>query len=139
MAQVFVPDDPRVREQIQNGRTGADFKEIPPGRSRGPRRFGLIDLVVFLVVIAAISFIVAAATRWAAPLTPAVKIDLSPAVLPLYAGYSLLRMLLGYLLSLVFTNHSNSCIWVSLASNRHTARSIGLMGRFNERNRVASE
>ncbi|MGH2494947.1 MAG: ABC transporter permease [Ktedonobacteraceae bacterium] len=103
MAQVFVPDDPRVREQIERGTTGADLKRVPPGRSRRARRFGLIDLLVFLVVIAAISFIVAAATRWAAPLTPAVKIDLSPSVLPLYAGYSLLRMLLGYLLSLIFT------------------------------------
>jgi NitT/TauT family transport system ATP-binding protein len=63
----------------------------------------LIDLVVFFVVIAAISFIVLAASRWSAPLTPAVKIDLSPGVLPLYAGYSLLRMLLGYILSLIFT------------------------------------
>ena len=103
MAQVFVPDDPRVREQIERGGTGVNLKRIPPGRPRVPRRFGLIDLVVLLVVIAAITFIVAAATRWAAPLTPAVKIDLSPTVLPLYAGYSLLRMLLGYLLSLVFT------------------------------------
>jgi NitT/TauT family transport system permease protein len=103
MAQVFVPDDPRVREQIERGRTSVDLKRIPPGRPRVPRGFGLVDLVIFLVVIAAITFIVAAATRWAAPLTPAVKIDLSPTVLPLYAGYSLLRMLLGYLLSLVFT------------------------------------
>ncbi|HEU0003395.1 MAG TPA: ABC transporter permease subunit [Ktedonobacteraceae bacterium] len=103
MAQVFVPDDPRVRDQIQGGTTDVDLKRVPPGRSRRPRRFGFIDLLVFLVVIAAISFIVAAATRWAAPLTPAVKIDLSPGVLPLYAGYSLLRMLLGYLLSLIFT------------------------------------
>ena len=103
MAQVFVPDDPRVRKQIERGRTGVDLKAVPSGRPRVPRRFGLIDLIVFLVVIAAVAFIVAAATRWAAPLTPAVKIDLSPTVLPLYAGYSLLRMLLGYLLSLVFT------------------------------------
>ncbi|HKV57821.1 MAG TPA: ABC transporter permease subunit [Ktedonobacteraceae bacterium] len=103
MAQVFVPDDPRVREQIERGTTGVDLEKVPRGRSRRARRFGLIDLLVFLVVIAAISFIVAAATRWAAPLTPAVKIDLSPGVLPLYAGYSLLRMLLGYLLSLIFT------------------------------------
>ncbi len=103
MAQVFVPDDPRVRKQIERGGTGADFKGMPHGRSGVPRRFGLIDLIVLLVVIAAITFIVAAATRWAAPLTPAVKIDLSPTVLPLYAGYSLLRMLLGYILSLVFT------------------------------------
>jgi len=98
MAQVFVPDNPREREQLERGRTGVDHREIPPGRSRGPRRFGLIDLVVVLVVIAAISFIVLAASRWAAPLTPAVKIDLSPAVLPLYAGYSLLRLLVGYIL-----------------------------------------
>ncbi len=103
MAQVFVPDNPREREQLERGRTGVDHREIPPGRSRGPRRFGLIDLVVVLVVIAAISFIVLAASRWTAPLTPAVKIDLSPAVLPLYAGYSLLRMVLGYILSLIFT------------------------------------
>src|SRR5579863_7051998 len=103
MAQVFVPDDPRVRKQIERGGTGADFKGMPHGRSGLPRRFGLVDLIVLLVVIAAITFIVAAATRWAAPLTPTVKIDLSPTVLPLYAGYSLLRMLLGYILSLVFT------------------------------------
>lgn len=106
MAQVFVPDDPRVREQIERGSPGrpsVELKEVPPGRTRVMRRFGLVDLIVFLVVIAAITFIVAAATRWAAPLTPAVKIDLSPTVLPLYAGYSLLRMILGYLLSLAFT------------------------------------
>src|SRR5579864_524745 len=100
MAQVFVPENPRERDQLQQGRTGVDHREIPPGRLRGPRRFGLIDLVVFLAVVAAISFIVLAASRWTAPLTPAVKIDLSPGVLPLYAGYSLLRMLLGYVLSL---------------------------------------
>jgi len=103
MAQVFVPDNPREREQLERGRTGVDHREIPPGRLREPRRFGLIDLAVVLVVIAAISFIVLAASRWTAPLTPAVKIDLSPAVLPLYAGYSLLRMVLGYILSLIFT------------------------------------
>ena len=103
MAQVFVPDDPHVRRQIERGRPGVELKGVSPGRPRMPRRFGLVDLIIFLAVIAVIAFIVAAATRWAAPLTPAVKIDLSPTVLPLYAGYSLLRMLLGYLLSLVFT------------------------------------
>ncbi len=103
MAQVFVPDDPSVRRQIERGRTGDELKRVPSGRPRMPRRFGLVDLIIFLVVIAAAAFIVAAAARWSAPLTPAVKIDLSPTVLPLYAGYSLLRMLLGYLLSLIFT------------------------------------
>src|SRR5579863_2470906 len=119
MAQVFVPDNPRVREQLERGRTGVDLKELPPGRSRGPRRFGLIDLVVFIVVIAAISFIVLAASRWTAPLNPAVKIDLSPAVLPLYAGYSLLRMLLGYILSLVFT-----LVYGQFAATHHRAEAV---------------
>ncbi len=44
-----------------------------------------------------------AASHWAAPQTPLVNIQLTPLLLPVYAGYSLLRMLLAYLLSLVFT------------------------------------
>src|SRR6266851_6939481 len=102
MAQVYVPDDPRVREQLEQGGTAAAREEqrMPPARRR---RFGVIDLVVFLGVVAAITLLVLAASRWTAPLTPNVAISLSPAVLPAYAGYSLLRMLLAYLLSLVFT------------------------------------
>lgn len=106
MAQVYVPDNPREREQLQGASGPRDtFKETPSSRRRAhaPRRFGFIDLLVFLALISAIAFLVTAAARWAAPLTPAVKIDLSPTVLPLYAGYSLLRMILGYLLSLIFT------------------------------------
>ena len=103
MAQVYVPDNPRERAQLQRGETTTDLKEQPRRHVQRPRRFGGIDLVVFLAVVAAITLIVIAASRWAAPLTPTVKIDLSPAVLPAYAGYSLLRMLLAYLLSLVFT------------------------------------
>ena len=106
MAQVYVPDNPREREQLQ-GTTGTrdTLKETPPSRGRAhtPRRFGVIDLLVFLALISGIAFLVTAAARWAAPLTPAVTINLSPTVLPLYAGYSLLRMILGYLLSLIFT------------------------------------
>jgi len=109
MAQVYLPDDPRLREQIQQGGTAAAAAATgATGQQRGiqarkPRRFGGIDVIVFLAVIAAITLIVLAASRWASPLTPNVKIDLSPSVLPAYAGYSLLRMLLAYLLSLVFT------------------------------------
>lgn len=73
---------------------------MPPTRRR---HFGAIDVVVLLGVVAAITLLVLAASRWTAPLTPSVTINLSPAVLPAYAGYSLLRMLLAYLLSLVFT------------------------------------
>ncbi len=109
MAQVYLPDDPRLREQIEQGRTAAATAASgATGQQRGiqtrkSRRFGVIDIVVFLAIIAGIALIVLAASRWAAPLTPNVKIDLSPTVLPAYAGYSLLRMLLAYLLSLVFT------------------------------------
>jgi hypothetical protein len=49
------------------------------------------------------ALLVLAASRWTAPLTPVVAISLSPLALPLYAGYSLLRMLLAYGLALLFT------------------------------------
>ena len=58
---------------------------------------------MFLAFIATATLIVLAAARWTTPLTPAVTIDLSPSVLPAYAGYSLLRMMLAYVLSLAFT------------------------------------
>ncbi len=109
MAQVYVPDNPRERAQLQGATSTREG--TPPSRRRTetpqevhqPRRFGFIDLLVFLALVSAIAFLVTAAARWAAPLTPAVKINPSPTVLPLYAGYSLLRMILGYLLSLIFT------------------------------------
>jgi NitT/TauT family transport system permease protein len=103
MAQVNVPDDPRVREQFERGGTTPARPEQPARHAIIPRRFGVIDLAVFLVVVAVITLLVLAASRWVAPLTPNVSIDLDPSVLPAYARYSLLRMLLTYLLSLVFT------------------------------------
>ncbi len=103
MAQVYLPDNPREREQLQQGRTTAEPTEALVRHPGKPRRFGWIDLAVILVVLALITGLVLAASRWTAPLTPAVSIDLSPTALPAYAGYSLLRMALGYLLSLVFT------------------------------------
>ncbi|MBV9230027.1 MAG: ABC transporter permease subunit [Chloroflexi bacterium] len=102
MAQLYLPENPREREQIQQGASVRETEEAPR-RPREERRFGAIDLVVFVAVCATIVFLVLAASRWTAPLSPTVSIDLSPTALPLYAGYSLLRMVLGYLLSLVFT------------------------------------
>nr|BBH92076.1 ABC transporter permease [Thermogemmatispora argillosa] len=64
----------------------------------------LRDLILggsFLLLLCAL--LVLAASRWAGPLTPQVAISLSPLALPLYAGYSLLRMLLAYGLALLFT------------------------------------
>ncbi len=55
------------------------------------------------VLLLLCTLLVLVASRWAEPLTPVVAISLSPLALPLYAGYSLLRMLLAYGLALLFT------------------------------------
>ncbi|HEX6799273.1 MAG TPA: ABC transporter permease subunit [Ktedonobacterales bacterium] len=69
-----------------------------------PRAFARwADVLVVLVLIAAAYGVVAAAMRWAAPLTPSTHISLSPFALPVYAGLSTLRMALAYVLSLVFS------------------------------------
>jgi NitT/TauT family transport system permease protein len=106
MAQVYIPESAPEREQLQGG-TGP-VKQIRPPRQEETepqerKRFGVIDLVVAVVIIAAITLVITAASRWVAPLNPSINIDLSPTVLPVYAGYSLLRMLLAYILSLIFT------------------------------------
>src|SRR5713101_758154 len=119
MAQVFVPENPREREQLQGGVSVSDREQLPPRKPYSPRRFGSIDLVVILVVIAAVSFLVLAAARWATPLTPAVTINLSPSSLPSYAWYSLLRMILGYLLALIFT-----MIYGQIAATRRRAETV---------------
>jgi len=103
MAQVYVPDNPREREQLQQGTTTQELEAHPRRRTHIRRQFGGIDLLVVLVLLAAITLLVIAASRWTAPLTPSVTIDLSPTALPAYAGYSLLRMILAYILSLIFT------------------------------------
>lgn len=119
MAQVFVPENPRERERLQGGIGVSDREQRPQRRPYTPRRFGTIDLVVILVVVAAVSLLVLAAARWATPLAPPVSISLSPSVLPAYAGYSLLRMILGYLLSLVFT-----LIYGQIAASRRRAETV---------------
>src|SRR5215471_18916717 len=103
MAQIYVPDNQRVRDQIQQGATATEAEVHPRRRTHMRRRYGSIDVLVALVIIAAITLLVIAASRWTAPLTPSVTIDLSPTTLPAYAGYSLLRMILAYILSLIFT------------------------------------
>ena len=103
MAQVYVPENPREREQLEGATSAPDEAQLARRGSHSPRRFSGIDLLVILALLAALTFLVTAASRWTAPLTPSVSINLSPTVLPLYAGYSLLRMLLGYILSLLFT------------------------------------
>lgn len=103
MAQVYVPDNPREREQLEGVRSAPEETSHARHISHTPRPFSGVDLLVILALLAALAFLVTAASRWTAPLSPVVSINLSPTVLPLYAGYSLLRMLLGYILSLIFT------------------------------------
>src|SRR5579875_3196166 len=103
MAQVRLPENTRERAQLQSSVGDLDFAQPSQYKERPIARFGLIDLGIMLVLLAIITLLVIAASRWAAPLTPIVNITLSPVMLPVYAGYSLLRMLLAYLLSLIFT------------------------------------
>lgn len=102
MAQVFVPENAREREQLQQGGSFREQETLPRRREQR-RRFGGIDVLLIIGLLSTSSLLVLAASRWTAPLTPTFTIDLSPTALPAYAGYSLLRMILGYLLSLVFT------------------------------------
>ena len=75
-----------------------------PGRkAQAPTFAWWVDVVIVLVIVAAAYGIVVAASRWAAPLTPATQISLSPLLLPLYAGLSTFRMAAAYLLSLLFS------------------------------------
>ena len=62
----------------------------------------LMDAIVFAVLFASIYAIVAVARYWFSAPVAAVNISLSPTAIPLYAFYSLVRMIVAYLLSLVF-------------------------------------
>jgi NitT/TauT family transport system permease protein len=72
-----------------------------------PRNRGAVELAVdgaiLLVLGALVAGTVALARRWAAPLRPAIDIDLSLWALPKYTLLSLSRGLAAYALSLVFT------------------------------------
>src|ERR1035437_5918997 len=63
----------------------------------------IIDLLMFAGVPALFYGIISAARTWFGPFTPMVEIHREPRYLPMYAGYSLLRIFLAYLLSLLFT------------------------------------
>jgi len=79
------------------------FLHVPWGVLPRPSRSLIFDLPVFALGLAILYSFVALARYWSGPLTPQVEIDLSVRALPLYSFYSVLRILIAYLLSLAFT------------------------------------
>jgi len=67
-----------------------------------PSAASLPDVVMFSAGLAFFYATVEVARNWLGPFHPQVEIDRSPAALPIYAGYSLLRIALAYVLSLIF-------------------------------------
>src|SRR5580698_5179251 len=63
----------------------------------------LPDVIMFGAGIALFYGVVTVGRSWFGPFTPTVEISRSLSALPAYAGYSLLRITIAYLLSLVFT------------------------------------
>ena len=63
----------------------------------------LPDLLMFATGLALFYGVVTVGRTWFGPFTPQVEISRSPWMLPVYAGYSLLRITLAYVLSLIFT------------------------------------
>ncbi|MDA8346023.1 MAG: ABC transporter permease subunit [Thermaerobacter sp.] len=72
-----------------------------PGAARRSR-IGWVDLLVLAAVLILLMGIVRLGSGMAAPLSAASHISLSPWNLPLYAGESLLRIVIAFLFSLVF-------------------------------------
>jgi NitT/TauT family transport system permease protein len=63
----------------------------------------LPDLIMFAAGLAIFYGVLVVGRAWLGPFTPEVEISRSPWTLPVYAGYSLLRISIAYLLSLMFT------------------------------------
>jgi NitT/TauT family transport system permease protein len=63
----------------------------------------LPDLLMFGAAIAVFYALLVVGRTWLGPFTPEVEISRSPLALPMYAGYSLLRITIAYVLSLGFT------------------------------------
>jgi NitT/TauT family transport system permease protein len=63
----------------------------------------LPDLVMFAAGLALFYGVMIVGRSWLGPFTPSVEISHNPWMLPVYAGYSLLRITIAYILSLAFT------------------------------------
>jgi NitT/TauT family transport system permease protein len=67
-----------------------------------PTAGSLPDLIMFSAGLALFYCVVEVGRNWLGPFTPHVEISRSLGALPVYAGYSLLRIALAYVLSLIF-------------------------------------
>ena len=85
---------------------------------KSPAKIGL-DLIVLLVVGAAVGAIVTFGKQVAAPYSPKVEISLSFWSLPKYTMFSLARGLAAYLLSLAFT-----LVYGTIAAHNHRAERV---------------
>jgi NitT/TauT family transport system permease protein len=63
----------------------------------------LPDVIMFAAGLALFYAVLVVGRSWLGPFTPEVEISRSPLALPAYAGYSLLRITIAYILSLAFT------------------------------------
>ena len=69
----------------------------------GERTWSFVfDLMVFAAVLAGIQGLLVITRYWFGEVTPAARISRSPRALPLYAFYSVVRIALAYVLSLIF-------------------------------------
>ncbi len=87
-------------------------------RTRTPR---WVDLLLFMVLLAAGYGVVRATSGWREPIPARLEVDLSPWQLPRYAGLSTLRMAFAYLLSLAF-----SLVYARLAAASRAAERVML-------------
>ncbi len=77
---------------------GAHWDRLPTSTSALIR-----DLPILIAGLAMFYALLALARYWAGPVNAQAAIDLHPSALPLYAAFSLARIILAYLLSLAFT------------------------------------
>ncbi|MDA8442970.1 MAG: ABC transporter permease subunit [Peptococcaceae bacterium] len=92
-------------------------------QEQSKRRFGLVDIFVLLFAFGLLSFLLTFGKDMRAPFFPGqtMQLDLNQALLPYYAGRSLVRMFLAYGLALLFT-----FVYARVAAYRPQARLVML-------------
>ena len=103
MSRLHVPFAPPVTAEPETALAPASSAAHLRPHQPKPGFAWWVDALLIAALVAGAYGLVRAASHWAAPLTPNSHISLSPLSLPVYAGFSTLRMALAYVLSLVFS------------------------------------